>query len=152
MFFHFKNKAAALKQNLTIRELYLSSNQLKSTDAQHLKSLLKNNSTLQTLDLTDNALGSEGLHAIAEGLADQPAGPGDGLQRLWLAGNGLDANGVNAFNQAFPFCRDLRSIDLSRNPLGDAGVESLMEGLQVLATLRSLRLADCLITHSGLFT
>lgn len=140
---------AALKQNITIRQLYLSCNHLTSSDAQQLKSLLKNNSTLQTLELNDNSLGCAGVQAVADGLADQPAGPGDGLQRLSLSSNKIDLDSIMALTQALPFCRNLRFLDLSRNPLGDDAIEILVDGLAVLPTLRSLRLTDCSFSDQG---
>lgn len=75
--FLFHYPVSSLKDNPTLRELFLGNNFLSEMDAKNLKHLLLNNSTLELLDLHCNEFNDECLKCICEGLAEQPAGPGN---------------------------------------------------------------------------
>ena len=47
---------AALKMNVTLRELFLADNRLVSTDALQIANLLKFNTVLQLLDIRNNLI------------------------------------------------------------------------------------------------
>jgi len=145
----FPGLVSSLKENPTIRELFLGSNFLCEMDAKNIKHLLLNNSTLELLDLHCNELNDDSLRLICEGLAEQPAGPGDGLKIINLSTNLITARGMIYIVQALPFCRNLRAIDLSYNKIENDGLITLVNGLFERCTLLVLNLKACGINCEG---
>lgn len=86
--------------NSSLRFLYLGDNKLCPVDAGQIANLLRANSTLEYLDLKNNDLKDDGLHDIAEGIKEQPAGPGEGLKYLILTNNGITFDGIQSLIQA----------------------------------------------------
>lgn len=142
-------KVSSLKENPTIRELFLGNNFFSEMDAKNVKHLLLNNSTLELLDLHCNELNDDCVRFICEGLAEQPASPGDGLKILNLSNNLITSRGMTFLIQALPFCRNLRAIDLSFNKIGNDGLQILANGLFERCTLLVLSLKACGITCEG---
>ena len=114
-----------------------------------MKHLLLNNSTLELIDVHCNELNDDSLIHICEGLAEQPAGPGDGLKILNLSNNLITSRGMTYIVQALPFCRNLRAIDLSFDKIGNDGLQTLVNGLFERCTLLVLSLKSCGITCEG---
>lgn len=154
LFFIFLNHTvSSLKENPTIREIFLGNNFLCEVDAKNIKHLLLNNSTIELLDLHCNELNDDCLRLICEGLTEQPASPGDGLKIVNLSNNLITSRGMTYIVQALPFCRNLRAIDLSFNKLGNDGLQILANGLFERCTVLVLSLKACGIDCEGkLFT
>uniref|UniRef100_A0A8C4PZA0 Uncharacterized protein n=1 Tax=Eptatretus burgeri TaxID=7764 RepID=A0A8C4PZA0_EPTBU len=105
---------------------------------------LKNIINLEDLDLSLNPIGDEGLQGLMEGLKSRTK-----LRTLSL-------RVCNLSTKSGPILRDLKKIinlealELSQNPIGDEGLEGLIEGLKSQTKLRTLGLWGCkLSTKSG---
>ncbi|KAJ9435841.1 RAN GTPase-activating protein 1 [Diplonema papillatum] len=72
------------------------------------------------------------------------------LEAVALRHNELDADCVEAIKPGLAMATSLRSLDLSRNYLGDAGASSLVDVLPQLTSLTSLNLAGNAIGETGL--
>lgn len=105
------------------------------------------NTTLLSLKLDHNEIGSEGLHNLARGLVMNRT-----LKRLSLRYCNIDGSSVkesipNILSN--PHSR-LISIDLSGNNLGGEGLSAVNKGLEKNALLQSLFLADNGITSKDI--
>ncbi|XP_027855737.1 protein phosphatase 1 regulatory subunit 37 [Xiphophorus couchianus] len=136
----------ALKINRALLELHLSSNQLNGyQDAMQLGDLLRYNSTLQTLELSDNVLGDAGLEELCDGLSRQTKG----LKVLILKNNQITERGMNHLAKTLPGLKILEVLDLGDNHLGNEGIQVIREPLMVNSSLLHLGLAQSNITCEG---
>uniref|UniRef100_UPI00358F1064 NACHT, LRR and PYD domains-containing protein 12-like n=1 Tax=Myxine glutinosa TaxID=7769 RepID=UPI00358F1064 len=138
-----KRLMEALKSQTKLRTLGLGGCKLTTTSGSILREL-KNIINLEELQLSRNPIGDEGLEGLMEGLKSQTK-----LRVLGLVMCNLSTN-------CGPVLRDLKNIinledlELSSNPIGDEGLEGLMEGLKSQTKLRTLCLRVCnLSTKSG---
>uniref|UniRef100_A0A3B5LN71 Protein phosphatase 1 regulatory subunit 37 n=1 Tax=Xiphophorus couchianus TaxID=32473 RepID=A0A3B5LN71_9TELE len=134
----------ALKINRALLELHLSSNQLNGyQDAMQLGDLLRYNSTLQTLELSDNVLG-DALEELCDGLSRQTKG----LKVLILKNNQITERGMNHLAKTLlqPGLKILEVLDLGDNHLGNEGIQVIREPLMVNSSLLHLGLAQSNIT------
>lgn len=123
----------------SIEHLDLSSNGLGPAGAMLLASsnLARR---LRTLDLSDDALGDAGFATLLG--ASQLAG----LRRLRVAQNEITASGIGLLAGALP---QLEALDVSRNPLAEAGARALAEALCGM-NVGSLAVAGAQLTAEGL--
>ncbi|KAM9466929.1 uncharacterized protein Hap1MRO34_015898 [Clarias gariepinus] len=136
----------ALKKNIALQELYLCDNKLNSFhDSMQLGELLKYNRTLQTLDLSNNAISDSGLEELSDGLRGQKAG----LRTLVLHNNQITHRGMTHLGSVLPFLRTLEMLDLSDNDLEDRGLHTLKEALICNRSITRLVLASVKITCEG---
>ncbi|MEZ4248464.1 MAG: globin domain-containing protein [Polyangiales bacterium] len=121
-----------------LRELDLSSNALGATGAMLLASapFVRR---LERLMVSDDQLGDAGVAAL---LGSPHLG---GLRALAIAQNEVTASGATLFASAPP---QLESLDLSLNPLGDAGAEAAAEALRRLR-IETLRVAGASLGANG---
>lgn len=101
-----------------------------------------NLSCLRYLELNSNQLGDEGARALADGARAFPR-----LESLSLADNRLGVRAAAAL-AASPIAAHLSMLDLSYNPLGDAGIEAVAQ-YPGWHSLRELRLVDTDLSMSG---
>ncbi|XP_076025875.1 protein phosphatase 1 regulatory subunit 37 [Genypterus blacodes] len=136
----------ALKSNRCLQELHLTNNLLNSyQDALHLGELLRYNSTLKMLELSNNAVADAGLEELCEGLRWQTAG----VKVLLLRNNQISAKGLVHLAKVLPGLKVLRVLDLGENDVGDDGVQMIREPLMGNRTLLQLGLAKTNITCEG---
>ena len=99
---------------------------------------------LRVLDLSQNAIGSDGVRALATVASS--------LERLALSSCLVNSDAAEALGRAAS-CKGsrLRDLDLSGNPLGPAGSSALATGLTTggHAVLQTLNLADTGLTDDG---
>uniref|UniRef100_UPI00358F8AEF NACHT, LRR and PYD domains-containing protein 3-like isoform X2 n=1 Tax=Myxine glutinosa TaxID=7769 RepID=UPI00358F8AEF len=132
-----------LKSKTKLRILWLMVCSLSTKSGSILREL-NNIINLEELHLSSNPIGDEGLEVLMGVLKSQPK-----LQILWL-------RGCNLSTKSGPILRELKNInnleflDLSSNPIGDEGLDGLMEGLKSQTKLQTLALYGCnLSTKSG---
>ncbi|XP_034531353.1 protein phosphatase 1 regulatory subunit 37 isoform X1 [Notolabrus celidotus] len=136
----------ALKSNQALRELHLSNNQLNSyQDALQLGDLLRYNNTLQTLQLSNNAVADAGLEELCEGLRWQTAG----LKVLLLRNNQITADGMVHLARALPLLKVLQVLDLGENLVGNEGIQVIREPLMQNVSVLQLGLQQTSITCEG---
>jgi len=113
--------AAALAGNTSLRTLNLACNRIGEQGARCLAEALQSNCTLQNLSLRGNFVRSEGTSLIAEALRSNKS-----LTHLDLGGNGITSKGGVSLAEVLSECK-LESLGLSCNPIGQKGVECLIE-------------------------
>ncbi|XP_060788767.1 protein phosphatase 1 regulatory subunit 37 [Neoarius graeffei] len=136
----------SLKKNIALQELYLCDNELNSFhDSMQLGELLKYNSTLRTLDLSNNAISDSGLEELCDGLRVQKSG----LRTLVLHNNQITHRGMIHLGRVLPLLRTLETLDLSDNDVKDRGMHTLKEALISNRSITQLSLASVGITCEG---
>uniref|UniRef100_A0A3Q1FM10 Protein phosphatase 1 regulatory subunit 37 n=1 Tax=Acanthochromis polyacanthus TaxID=80966 RepID=A0A3Q1FM10_9TELE len=131
-------KQGTLKTNRALKELHLTNNLLNSyQDALHLGDLLRYNSTLQTLELSNNAV-ADALEELCDGLRWQTAG----LKVLLLRNNQITVEGMHHL----PGLKVLQVLDLGANLLGNKGVQMIREPLMMNSSVLQLSLTQANIT------
>ncbi|XP_058392447.1 NACHT, LRR and PYD domains-containing protein 12-like [Diceros bicornis minor] len=108
-----------------LKELALWTCHLTGECCQDLCNALYTNEHLRVLDLSDNALGDEGMQVLCEGLKH----PSCKLQTLWLAQCHLTDVCCGALASVLNRNENLRLLDLSGNDLKDVGVQMLCDAL-----------------------
>ncbi|GAB5584808.1 NACHT [Prionailurus iriomotensis] len=108
-----------------IESLVLWTCHLTGECCQDLCNALFTNEYLRDLDLSDNALGDEGMQVLCEGLKH----PSCKLQTLWLAECHLTDACCGALASVLNRNENLTLLDLSGNDLKDFGVQMLCDAL-----------------------
>ncbi|XP_015993479.2 ribonuclease inhibitor [Rousettus aegyptiacus] len=90
-----------------------------------ISSALGDNPTLTELNLCNNELGDAGMQLLLQGLH----GPTCKIQTLSLQNCGLTEAGCRGLPATLRCLPTLRELYLSNNPLGDAGLQLLCDGL-----------------------
>ncbi|EJK74124.1 hypothetical protein THAOC_04218 [Thalassiosira oceanica] len=102
--------------------IHLDNNQITTKGAQLISSSLKHCPTLLELSLADNPLSNEGARHLASSLVCN-----DTLEMLNVSNCGIGALGVDALSYVLEHNNaSLRWLDLSSNPMGDAGSQSML--------------------------
>ena len=150
----------ALKENQSVRHLYISANGLGPEAArsaadylQHVRAKYPRVKGLRSLFMSVNRFGDEGAILLAGALSHQPH-----LKRLVLASNRIESAGVVALASALEHNDVLQVLDLGLytstgdlgelpNRMEDTGAAALARTLAVNSSLRYLSIA-----HNGLTT
>ena len=113
--------------------IHLDNNQVTRKGAQLISCSLKHCPTLLELSLADNPLSNEGARHLASSLMCNNT-----LEMLNISNCGIGPSGVDALSYALEHNNaSLRWLDLSSNPMGDAGSQSM---LRCIANERSFDL------------
>ncbi|KAM9772486.1 NACHT, LRR and PYD domains-containing protein 3-like isoform 1-T3 [Syngnathus typhle] len=132
--------AGLAKPQCALQVLKLEECKLSKKSCEALASVLSSPGSLSELDLGDNDLRDYGLEALAAGLAK----PQCTLQVLRLKWCNLSKKSCEALASVLSSPGSLRKLNLSRNDLGDDGVEALAAGLaKPQCILQVLRLKKC---------
>jgi Ran GTPase-activating protein (RanGAP) involved in mRNA processing and transport len=129
--------ADALKENHSLQSLNLSGVRLDADGMQALADALKENHSLQSLNLSGVRLDADGMQALADAMKENHS-----LQSLNLSGVPLDADGMQALADALKENYSLQSLDLMRVPLDAAGMRALADALKENSGLQSLDFRD----------
>ncbi|KAG7261950.1 hypothetical protein CRUP_017277 [Coryphaenoides rupestris] len=114
-------------------------------DAMQLGDLLRYNRTLQTLELSHNAIADAGLEELCAGLRLQTGG----LKALLLRNNQITSDGMLHLAKALPVHRSLEVLDVGDNRLGNSGLQTLREPLMANRSLLHFGVACASITCEG---
>ncbi|XP_066223199.1 ribonuclease inhibitor isoform X1 [Saccopteryx leptura] len=90
-----------------------------------ISSALRDNPALTELSLYSNELGDSGVQLVLQGLQ----GPTCRIQKLCLQNCSLTGAGCRTLPSVLRALPSLHTLDLSYNPMGDAGLRLLCEGL-----------------------
>lgn len=137
----------ALTSDTRVKALWLKRNPLKAAGMAPLATLLRENRTLEVLDVVNCGLLDEGLAALLGALR----GPGANrtLRHLYVGTNGISARSGALLAECLAEGCTLESLYLSCNRLGDEGVEIIARGLAENRSLRRLSLASNLVGPRG---
>ncbi len=89
------------------------------------------NPDLESLDLSSNSVGAQGVAALAEALAENAH-----VTALFLASNGVNAQGAVALSKALKVNDSITELHLWNNALGVAGSASIAHALKVNRALQ----------------
>ncbi|GMF18823.1 unnamed protein product [Phytophthora lilii] len=145
----FVRLASAIAGNSQLQELYLSGHQVGALGLEAFADCLAKNSTLKHLSLGSESLGDEAVKTLSAGLARN----GQSALESWdLEFKSLGVEGASAIAELLRTNTSLTTLTLSRNQIGDAGVEKLAAGLSenAGATLKELHVTDVGISGAGL--
>ncbi|POM72049.1 Hypothetical protein PHPALM_11308 [Phytophthora palmivora] len=145
----FVRLASSISSNTLLEELYLSGHELGRQGLQAFAECLAMNSTLKHLSLGSERLGDEAVQILCAGLARNAQ---SGLQYWDLEFKALGLDGVSAVAELLKTNKVLMTVALSRNQIGDEGVETLAKGLSENAEsgVKELQLTDVGISGTGL--
>ncbi|KAG7359873.1 leucine rich repeat LRR-containing protein [Nitzschia inconspicua] len=140
-----KYLAKLLASNDTLKEMYLSENNMGDQGVIQLAEGLLGNQTLQVLDLRSNGIGAEGAVAISAVLSQTRS-----LKRLSIAMNDIRDVGASALAEGLNHNGSvLEELDLSENDIGEVGACSLANMLLTNTRLCDLNLAFNRVGSTG---
>lgn len=113
------------------------------SDAPAVATVLQQNRSVTSLDLSKSNVGNEGAAAICTALARHPA-----LTTLSLSGNQINGP-LESLQALLTSCKTLRSLSLSKNRLGDDGAKALFSILDTSSSLQVLDVSDNGIERPG---
>jgi Ran GTPase-activating protein (RanGAP) involved in mRNA processing and transport len=122
---------------LDLKSCFLGDNGVKS-----LATELHHCPLLQTLDLSYNEIGIEGMRILTPNLPQ-------GLRTLKLLSNNIDDDCIQTLSQVLPGLSSLHTLHLQFNTIGDNGIASLVQALVHCYVLRVLNLAYNIIGDIG---
>lgn len=141
--------AQAISSNSWLEELYLSGHQLGDKGLQAFADCLKRNRSLRHICIGNDTFGDEGVKVISQGIAGNP----DSALEVWdLEYKSVSENGAIAIANILTKNESLKELSLSRNAIGDEGVEALMVALSESpkAVLTRLRLDECALSGKAI--
>ncbi|CAH3171592.1 unnamed protein product, partial [Porites lobata] len=149
---NFKVYSEYLKANCTLTDLLLKSNEadeLFFLGASWLANGLKQNCTLQYLDLSDNVDSDPVAVELASALESSSSLTHLDLSHTYLSFNEIREVGAASLGEALQTNCSLSHLYLSGNAIGDSGTASLGEGLKSNCTLTRLYLTENEIGDPG---
>lgn len=131
---------AAVKKNRSIKQLTLGNNHATDAVAANLAAMLRENTSLERLDIRLNTLTAAAVRVFAQdGLAQNSV-----LRSLCLAGNPLDSIGGEDISQALILSQVtvLSHLDLSSCQLGPIGGMRIANLIGTSSTITDVNLSD----------
>ena len=125
----------ALRVNTSLTSLDLSNNSIGDEGASSLSDALRVNTSLTSLNLPGNSIGDEGASSLSEALRVNTS-----LTSLDLSNNSIGVEGASSLSEALRVNTSLTSLNLRYNPIGGEGASSLSEALRVNTSLTTLYL------------
>ncbi|GMF37204.1 unnamed protein product [Phytophthora fragariaefolia] len=141
--------AGSIGANAQLEELYLSGHRLGEMGLQAFADCLAVNSTLKHLSLGSESLGDEAVRVLSAGLARNAQ---SALQTWDLEFKSLGVDGAAAVGELLRSNKSLTAVTLSRNQIGDQGLQKLAAGLghNAEARVKELNVTDVGISGAGL--
>ena len=119
--------------NTTLEHIYLCYCKIGPVGARHLAQALCVNTSVKTLNLSNNPLGDEGAKTLAEMLggngAESSGTVNTTLEHVELRWCRIGPVGAQHLAQALCVNTSVKTLNLSNNPLGDEGAKTLAEML-----------------------
>jgi len=139
----FKQIDYAMKDNRTLEKLNLSDNYVEQIGSKAIASGI-NNTIIAELILNNCEIKNEGAEVIALALQSNRY-----LKILSIKGNKLEDAGAKSMGQMLVKNKTLTDLNLAQNGIGDNGVEEIANGLIKNRTLLKLNLEYNKISDSG---
>ncbi len=128
--------ATSLKSCTNLQTLEISNNSIGSESAVALADGLKSCTNLQTLNINYNSIGPEGAVALADGLKSCT-----NLRTLNISYNSVGSEGAVALADGLKSCTNLQTLNINYNSIGPEGAVALADGLKSCTNLRTLNIS-----------
>ncbi|CAF1332483.1 unnamed protein product [Rotaria sp. Silwood1] len=139
-----KYLASALKNNKTLKALYLQWNFIGDLGVQYLADTLQVNTTITTLHLAWNIITNVGVRYLADALKCNTT-----LTTLNLVSNNIFDDGIKDLADALIINTTLTTLHLGSNVVGNAGAQYFANALRHNKTLTSLHLGSNKVEDEG---
>ena len=136
---------AFIMENLELEELRISSNCLPATCTSSIMSGLLQNSTLQTLHMSDSVLSEKDCMSLASFLQQSECQ----LMVLDISRCSMSDDGVLHLTRALSNNCSIRRLDVSSNPIGDIGAAAFGDVIARNSVLVELVMNRCDVTSEG---
>ena len=138
-----------LKEDNTLQELNLAGNNITNEGAKKIAEAIQVTKTLRKLNLNDNQISDDGAAAISDSLKVNKS-----LQELNIQGCGsryvvITNKGAKYVSEAIQVNTALQKLDLSCNKVSDDGAAAISDSLKINVSLQELDLAVNDITTEG---
>ena len=133
-----------LKEDNTLQELNLARNNITNEGAKKIAEAIQATKTLQKLNLYGNNISDDGAVAISDSLKINVS-----LQELYLAWNNIETEGAKKIAEAIQATKTLQKLNLYRNKISDDGAVAISDSLKINVSLQELDLAQNNITTEG---
>ncbi|XP_065900976.1 leucine-rich repeat-containing protein 74B-like [Dysidea avara] len=127
----------------TLRVLNISDNNITSTGAIAIANSLHNTS-LEELDMSQNAIGQDGATAIAQAITNNKT-----LKQLNISICEITAIGATAIANSLLHNTSLEELHMSCNAIGEDGATAIAQAITNNKTLKQLNISKCEITATG---
>ena len=125
------------KNNKTLIQLVVVSCEFHSKGAESVGEMMKANKTLKFLNVSNNLIGDDGISAIASGIISNTS---TALIELNISGYEFHSKGTKSIADVLKANTTLKSLNISRNNIGDDEISTLGHGIQDNTTLTELHL------------
>lgn len=147
----FRLLVDALTKSTSVNNIWLKRNPLLPDSALDIFRLITETKNLRTLDLEQTQLGDEGIVSLFNSLIRQGPTLGISLQNLYLNACGLRTDGASALSEYLASsCCTLRSLYISKNPMGFSGLGALSRRLGENKSLERLSLQSVGANDEGI--
>ena len=133
-----------LKEDDTLQELDLEYKGITSEGARLIAEAIKVNKTLKKLDIHGNSISDDGATAISDGLKSN-----DSLQELTMWSNKISNKGAKRIAEAIKVNTILKILDINGNTISDDGVVAISDSLKSNNSLQELNMSYNKITSEG---
>jgi len=127
-----------LKQNTSVEELVITRTAFDNEATESLGSLLRETKTLRKLRLWGNQIGDDGMSKVSHGLRQNKSG----LTELRLVENNIANAGASALSCALAANPMIQQVDLSGNKISNDGAQALLNLAKQNANIESLTVRD----------
>ena len=134
-----------LKQNKTIKILYLNSNNLSSSSGYYLADCFKKNTTIEILHLSHNKINESGFDSFLNILGNDNTT----LKELDISYNELSFEDFNILSNYLNLNPPLKSLDISGNNLQSKAANLIGVTFKKLTNLKEIKLNDCSINEES---
>ena len=133
-----------LKEEDTLQELNLWFEGITSEGARLIAEAIKVNKTLKKLNIRGNSISDDGATAISDGLKSN-----NSLQELNMSSNHITSEGAKKIAEAIKVNTTLKILNINGNTISDDGVAAISDGLKSNNSLQELDMSLNKITSEG---
>ena len=133
-----------LKEDDTLQELDLGFKGITSEGARLIAEAIKVNKTLKKLDIRGNSISDDGATAISDGLKSN-----NSLQKLTMWYNKISNKGAKRIAEAIKVNTTLKTLNIFYNTISDNGVVAISDSLKSNNSLQELDISYNKITSEG---
>lgn len=124
-----------LKQNLNLKTLYITNNEIKLSGMVKLSKIFKEHTSITHISFYSCRIGDKGIKVLSKALIQYKL-----LETLLLANNGITNSGISYLSKLLKISTALKKLDISLNEYTNNGVKVLAQALKENTSLTTLSL------------